>query len=532
MHITMNIDIFKNALKIMQCKCEYIFDDKKGDIKIKYNDIHITIKLEYEKIKCNEHDYISAHFVRLVTNNKLNILHDESFVINLLEFIDNIIDDIFGYCTLCGTKIINMNKIEECNGCYDKSMEIPINDCVVKCYKNDSAVFNILVLTGIACLCHPKKDVAFKPFPSNFGTMDNLVKKVTYNIKNFGELIKILENCDTDIELLAKIGKENYSFLKFVIKTNITNLRSGILFDEQNTFGKQIANNILETKEIITFMVSHSPIVEKAFAENKPTFAFHGSSLSSWYGILRNGIKNCSHTSLMSSGAAYGSGIYLGKSLNTSFNYSADRYAGSNMYAVGVVQLLNSKDYERSAFGGIYVVPNEKDVLLKYLIITKTNEHISKINEYFTQKRALEIQLSSTNINYIRNKRLLVESEKMTKICEKNKWNFEENNEQWKIEFCGNVLNVKFSTDYPSSPPFMWFSKARKMKNISTLDNGAVFIEDISPAKWNAGKKVYQFIKNMLTNIETVDVNGEFSDYDEAKSYEEYWNKITKMNLV
>lgn len=39
--------------------------------------------------------------------------------------------------------------------------------------------------------------------------------------------------------------------------------------------------------------------------------AFHGSAFGNWHSILRIGLKNFSNTELMSTGAAYGPGIYL-----------------------------------------------------------------------------------------------------------------------------------------------------------------------------------------------------------------------------
>lgn len=50
--------------------------------------------------------------------------------------------------------------------------------------------------------------------------------------------------------------------------------------------------------------------------------AFHGSGFGNWHAILRTGLRNLSGTSLMSTGAVYGSGIYLAADSNTSWGYS------------------------------------------------------------------------------------------------------------------------------------------------------------------------------------------------------------------
>ena len=42
----------------------------------------------------------------------------------------------------------------------------------------------------------------------------------------------------------------------------------------------------------------------------KTVFAFHGSTMECWHSILRVGVKNVSKSSLMTTGAAYGPGVY------------------------------------------------------------------------------------------------------------------------------------------------------------------------------------------------------------------------------
>jgi poly [ADP-ribose] polymerase 6/8 len=44
-------------------------------------------------------------------------------------------------------------------------------------------------------------------------------------------------------------------------------------------------------------------------------FAYHGSSVENWHSILRKGLVNASNTKLMTTGAAYGEGIYMGNQI-------------------------------------------------------------------------------------------------------------------------------------------------------------------------------------------------------------------------
>jgi hypothetical protein len=51
-------------------------------------------------------------------------------------------------------------------------------------------------------------------------------------------------------------------------------------------------------------------------------FAWHGSAMSNWHAILRDGLRVLSGTKLMTNGQAYGSGIYVAQSISTSLAYA------------------------------------------------------------------------------------------------------------------------------------------------------------------------------------------------------------------
>jgi len=94
----------------------------------------------------------------------------------------------------------------------------------------------------------------------------------------------------------------------------------------------------------------------------------------------------------MTAGAAYGNGIYLAGDISVSAGYSG-RASNNNSIIIGCVNLLNSEQYHKGAFSasGIYVVPNEKDVLM--VIVTDGQENASKrfsrsmINNFIEDKQ-------------------------------------------------------------------------------------------------------------------------------------------------
>eukprot|EP01113_Clastostelium_recurvatum_P036737 TRINITY_DN5288_c0_g1_i3.p1 TRINITY_DN5288_c0_g1~~TRINITY_DN5288_c0_g1_i3.p1 ORF type:complete len:267 (+),score=34.98 TRINITY_DN5288_c0_g1_i3:370-1170(+) len=112
-------------------------------------------------------------------------------------------------------------------------------------------------------------------------------------------------------------------------------------------------------------------------------FAFHGSRFGNWHCILRVGLKNYSNTPMMSAGAAHGKGIYLAQHSSTSMGYMG---AGTgwphsslqgNLTCIALCEVIDMRGTpEIKSTGGIYVVPDEKLVAIRYLFIfdaTKTS---------------------------------------------------------------------------------------------------------------------------------------------------------------
>ena len=79
-------------------------------------------------------------------------------------------------------------------------------------------------------------------------------------------------------------------------------------------------------------MLSAPPERQAAFDElkeqHRTRFLWHGSAPENWHAILRSGLKNLSHTKLMTAGAAHGPGIYLATNATTSMSYAQMLYGG------------------------------------------------------------------------------------------------------------------------------------------------------------------------------------------------------------
>lgn len=85
----------------------------------------------------------------------------------------------------------------------------------------------------------------------------------------------------------------------------------------------------------------------------------------------------------MTAGAAYGQGIYASSNYNTSYGYTARYTAGStkvwkNMYdsvrnnfVIGIVEIIKKNGYSKDLTHNIVVVPEEDDIIIRYLLIIK-----------------------------------------------------------------------------------------------------------------------------------------------------------------
>lgn len=121
------------------------------------------------------------------------------------------------------------------------------------------------------------------------------------------EIVEILQN-------VSPIGMKFVKLLYFFIFTNTISFKS---VNIPSLAGKGYL-----------FIVSHDEMKEKEFyniengADGK--ILFHGTRISNVYSIMRNGIKTMSGSKFMSSGSAYGSGVYLTHNINTAFGYGTD----------------------------------------------------------------------------------------------------------------------------------------------------------------------------------------------------------------
>mgnify|MGYP003385924697 CR=1 FL=1 len=504
----------------------------------------ITLKYKWDrdnvhyKVTSDKNNYLEFHMERLLNGER-----DET---DLVTKTYNILSNPYKYCTVCGnvTKYtytyISTCKKPECK--YEEEC-ILTNNTVTDLYKKDIVSTVMLLRTSFSATKHAKKEHIFNPYPYYFRNSDKVYVRDTMNktvdigfqdfnkigvsIKiewhsNIDILKNIIDNCETDLDLYKEIGEDSYGIIKFILKSNTSNISAVDFFDTIATKKELIFKEIVGVK---MFEIHYHPSIEEGFTSEKSSYLFHGSGLGNWHPIIRNGIRNMSGTHLMAHGQARGPGIYLASNIATSFGYTG----GSTM--TGVCMVNNKDRYDKG--GGIYVVPNDEDVLLKYLILiekpSQNANNYNKITNYFKTTHKQEETLIDRKLPSIANKR----QRKDMELCLSHGLKFiESDDERWIFELENKLqISVFFSSDYPLSPPIISLHKpyTQELSGILT-EEGILLVDSIFPKKWRPRTKLYKIILEIggKINIKNKDDTKFFSYKNVVSTY----HKLTKeMNI-
>ena len=185
--------------------------------------------------------------------------------------------------------------------------------------------------------------------------------------------------------------------MRFVLASNRLSLR--LLAPEEH---------VLECETIFQFVVLHdSPEREAHFTMRRAQaggsfFAFHGSAAENWYSILRNGLRSMSNTTYMSTGAAYGEGIYFSGNISTSFQYAKTAVSLSwdkgcltgGFQVIAICEIVNNcmrRNAADHSSRNIIVVPkeHERDVAIRYLLVFRPSPNTFMHGNHNIQGRVL-----------------------------------------------------------------------------------------------------------------------------------------------
>lgn len=522
------MDYITNIIEII--KPPGIIDVIDDQIVIEYNDIKLTYLIKKEKIEIISTDYLSYHILRLVSNKLItenetwinesliipNHLISEYFII-LKEILET---NYYNYCTICGLihDRIGLSFITTCNNseCVNKSYHYPIDNKITEFYKSDSSTLILLFKTLFSAFNHPHVDKILVP-PKIFSNISisalkSLIPKNLFENK-FDELMTFIADSYDDFYLWKKINNNLvYALLINAISNNyysIYSYRDLVNFDLKKKI--ILKDNVGDEINIEYYNINYSTEIEnkiKSKLDNKLKYyyLYHGSPFHCWNSIIKNGLKVMSGTAFMTTGAAYGKGIYLSNQLSVSNSYA--KYSPPFNYSmIGLFQITEDPEsFKKST--GIYVVPDEKLLILRTLIkINKcsTNPNFyNQLDDYFIRQRTIDKSISEQNLVSLKNKRLSAELKLIEKVSEKFKViKFSDDHEiPWLIQVYAKAevytVEMQFH-NYPLTPPFFQLIDFKNsVKGIIDKDY-KINLPMLNPSSWNISNKIVEVLEIIWT---------------------------------
>ena len=176
---------------------------------------------------------------------------------------------------------------------------------------------------------------------------------------------------------LTKLHPQLYGILRWLLMSNRAFIKP---LDPEERFADMVTPYQF-------ILLTDTPEKQEEFkmlkaAEQTNFYAFHGSNTSKWYSILRTGLKNLSKTKYMSTGNAYGDGVYLGGTSTISASYTTTcsggwrkSMFGEHARCMALCEVIGTREtYEKA--NGIYVVPEDARISTRYLFVYNQKDHI------------------------------------------------------------------------------------------------------------------------------------------------------------
>lgn len=357
---------------------------------------------------------------RLVSPLQEHGYRDANDILDVLEMVHKIVNEPLKWCIICGDAIDYPDDVPSACGkqiCQYKVEEfIGENDTtVLEAVKEKTEEFKFLLNISLFAIRSPACQDILEPFPLRFvkdkdkyirgeigALTGNVVKKdidklrrVASAIEDVNSFVDKVKGLDDEKMIREFFGEDLYYLVRFIVRSNCTSFHQ-----------VDILNMKLEQ-----YRFQYPIEIEKKFEEKKEKhgskFLFHGSRGENWHSILRNGLKVASGTKLQRNGSAHGSGIYLADNFQTSVGFTGGL---QHKYGkiVGVCEVLGASRYYKNH--GIYVVNNEDNILLRYILIPDSKtvfKDFATIDKKF--KETTNIVPKPKKISGIGNRRLMSE---------------------------------------------------------------------------------------------------------------------------
>lgn len=289
-------------------------------------------------------------------------------------------------------------------------MPVICSDCYIMKWKREQKdsyafIMNVLLRECFAAgTWHARMETTLKPLPGFIDKIDNAL----FNRICTG--LELIRNMDCDGKSDTDIEREMYSLSWLAYEV----IRCALMNFNVYSLESIDSKSVIDTSSVDIYKVNYNnPAVCEKFDKLMARvghMAYHGSSIMNWYSIVYNGLF-VAKGSLITNGAAHGTGIYLSDSSNFSMTYSI-RYSGAGNIILGVFQVEDAISVFKKA-NNIYVVPDERKICLRYLIYMKssyTGKVCDMLDKYFINGEMVkESQKVETVINNAWSRRVMGE---------------------------------------------------------------------------------------------------------------------------
>lgn len=538
---------------------------------------HITISLLFDNHNLNvspkERKIGDIHCSKLI-NQQFKSLHTDNFI-EVLEYAAKMIPHITNHCVGCGNLLDIESKLYiNCgaDACVYACEELPIGDFVCNFIKTKPTVAEFLLQTGIESSRSTRRHYIFEPFPHYFmkttehitrGELSAMSKSDPERLnalKNFEkldatlasspftltipQLLKTLSKFDTDVLLEAEIGTDCYNLLRFYLMSAEFEINEIELFNATELTGHN-------TTEFRQYKFQHPPKKEEIFANQvrhngaETCYLFHGSGRENWYSIMRNGLKVASHSKLMVNAAAYGAGIYMSPHFETSLHYT--KTYRSQKCIMGVFEAASPTPDRWRKTTSIFVVPEPKDLILRYILIVPPGLHHrinTLLNTKFSSTLKKEEKVHKVTSAKRSNKRIMAELKRMQKPATRELgfsvepvgdnlmiWNaymhtdgFDPDQQLTKSLKKNDIervqLEIHFPDRYPFEPPFVRVVTPRfKYRTGHITINGAICHEILAHQSWAATYSIEALLVDIRCNIMEGEAELEPCKWEEPYSF-------------
>jgi poly [ADP-ribose] polymerase 6/8 len=310
----------------------------------------------------NNDDTIYEGNIFILTNNILkylnNIDYEENFILYIYKRIKGYFSTINNRCICCDNdlKYPSMRPfICNENLCFYKFNELNIGFSLKNIFLNNTKIIEFII-----SLCKEGLKSKFQMvcIPENYSKteIENLL-----NLYDIIELVDKANNSKTERDFRNQLPDRLYNLLIYLYNSVQFTLKMESEYIKKN-------QDCLHTTKIK--LISNGQ-KEHEFLQLKNKYGsetyYHGSHISNWHNIIRMNLKNYSGTTHQQNGAAYGNGIYLSDIYDFAKTYSSK--ITKDISIVAECEVIKFKNWKQTI--NIYVVPNEKYVIIRKLIITK-----------------------------------------------------------------------------------------------------------------------------------------------------------------